>query len=298
MIKNKRVKIIGIICAILIGVFTINFIRVNADSGFDSSWDFGGSDWGGSSDWGSSDWGGSSWDYTPSGHNSHYSGDPISLVVVVLIIFICYLVIEGVKKGRQIQATGDYYSILGENPGAIREIKERMPDFDKEAFYKDTYEKYVKIQKAWMNFDYDELRKHLTDELYNTYKSQLKTLSIKKQKNIMEGFELNKYVIEAFHESEKEFTIKTSLRVKQFDYLVDQNNKLLRGTKRRRLVMTYELTFVKSKGTKSNKCPNCGASLSSTSTSNYCPYCKSTIVSDTHDWVLSKKEAKSQRLED
>ena len=58
--------------------------------------------------------------------------------------------------------------------------------------------------------------------------------------------------------------------------------------------MEYELTFIKSISDKDNKCPNCNASLPNTN-SNYCTYCGSKIVSDSHDWILSKKEAIKQR---
>ena len=52
-----------------------------------------------------------------------------------------------------------------------------------------------------MEFDYDTLRKYLSDELFNTYKSQLKVLSAKKQRNIMHDFEKHNIDITAFNKT-------------------------------------------------------------------------------------------------
>jgi Zn finger protein HypA/HybF involved in hydrogenase expression len=112
----------------------------------------------------------------------------------------------------------------------------------------------------------------------------------------MHDFSLVSNNIKSFSESEKEYTIKTILCVKFYDYVVDNEGKVIRGLKNRRIQMNYELTFVKSKSNKANKCPNCNAPLDSVS-SSICPYCRSTIVSDYHDFVLSKKEVINQFLE-
>ena len=147
-----------------------------------------------------------------------------------------------------------------------------------------------------MNIDYNKLQQLLTNELYNTYKSQLKSLEIKHQKNIMDSFELVENRIVSYDYKNNELTLKTYLKVKFYDYVVDKNNKVLRGNKNRRIVMTYNLTFIKSLGKVEDTCPNCGASLEGNATNN-CPYCKSIIVVDAHDWVLSKKQAINQTIE-
>lgn len=301
---KKKFNIILIIIIILFGltlmlsnVSTQNMKALRIDSGFDSDWDFGGSDWGGS-DWGDSDWSSSSWDYDYSSHNySSSSGNrgtsdgKYFLILLIIIILVYAPNIASLFRRRKVVDTP-----LVENEYAVNNIMKELPDFNKDEFYYMVYHHFVDVQEAWMNFDYDKLRSLLTDELFNTYKSQLKTLSIKKQKNIMTDFEKVDIVINRFQVSEKEYAFTTTLRVKFYDYLVDQNNKVLRGKKNERMVMTYNLTFVKSKSDKQNNCPNCGASLDNVA-SNVCPYCNSVIVSNTHGYVLSKKEAISQRVE-
>ena len=59
-------------------------------------------------------------------------------------------------------------------------LKEILPDFDENEFRQKAYDIYQKVQVAWMNFDYDSMRKYVTDEMFNMYKSQLTTLKVKK----------------------------------------------------------------------------------------------------------------------
>ena len=171
-----------------------------------------------------------------------------------------------------------------------------IPGFNKEAFLKSTYDIYVKVQNAWSEFKYDELRNLLTDELYNTYKTELEALSAKGQKNVMHDFELVANNIVGFEESESNYTIDTALKVKFYDYVVDQENKVLRGNDKRRVVMTYYLTFIKSKTNKENTCLNCGAPLENVN-SSVCPHCNSTIIGPSYDFILSKKKATNQSME-
>lgn len=289
--KNKSSIILTILLTLLIGLLGFNYFKVKADSGWDSSYD---SSWDSGSDWGSSwdsDWGSSSsWD-NDYGSSTHYrrsnsgGGGFILLIIIVVIIIII------ASKNKKTVPTTTYNTVDSDT-----EVDVPIPGFNKEEFLKMTYDNFVRIQNGWMNFDYEELKKLLTNELYNTYRAQLLPLNAKHQKNIMSDFTLVSNKIVGFNESEKEYTVTTKLIVKFYDYVVDENNKVLRGTKGRRLVNTYLLTFIKSKETKDNKCINCGHPLENVN-SSVCPYCNSTIIGPTHDFILSKKSCINQRFE-
>lgn len=67
---------------------------------------------------------------------------------------------------------------------AIDDKLKEISNFDKEQFLNQCLENFIKLQKAWSDFDYNEMRMLLSDEIYNNYVSLLTTLSLKKQKNI------------------------------------------------------------------------------------------------------------------
>ena len=287
----KKKSIIIFLLIVIISILSINLITIKADSGWDSSYD---SDWDSGSSW---DWdSGSSWDWD-SGSSRSSSGssfDPVAFIIFIVVIIIIFSSLKSTNnKNNNINK---YNQVIPSSEGVVNLIKKQIPNFDEQQFLNDTYQVYLDVQKAWMNFDYDKLKGLLTDELYNTYHSQLKALNAKKQKNIMDGFHLNNHRIASFNNSNKELTIKTYLSVAFYDYVVDKNENVVRGNKYRKIVMTYELTFIRSVTQGENKCPNCRAPLSD-SASNYCEYCRSTIVSSNHKWVLSKKQAINQNWE-
>ena len=305
---KKSTIFLTIILSIL-GLIFLSSLFVNADSGwdvdYDSGWD---SDWGSSSwdsDWGSSswdsDWDDYDWDYSSS-NNSSYSGFPSGVVAIVVfqlfVVLIIIAIISDVKK--QSNLTRASYRTFNENIYndkhlvAMLKIKEEINDFNEKEFNDLVYDKYIKIQNAWSEFNLDELKDQLTDELYNTYNSQLKVLKAKKEKNIMTDFERQKVSIIDFQRTNKEYTVKVLLKAKFYDYIINQHDVVLRGKKDIKVEMTYILTFVRKQIIEDNKCPNCGAPLNN-KYSNKCPYCKSNLVSDNYDWTLSKKEAINQR---
>ena len=144
-----------------------------------------------------------------------------------------------------------------------------------------------------MNFDYDNLKKYTTDELYNTYKSQLVALGVKKQKNIMKDFVLKDFEITNMETNSNIISLTVRMIIECFDYVVDENNITLRGNSHKKVRYDYEMIFIKGMSKNKNKCPNCNAPLEE-SNRNECPYCNSVIISKNYNWVLSKKRVISQ----
>ena len=254
---------------------------IKADSGFDSSWDSGSSDWGRSSDWDSS-----SWDSSDS--DGDLSGSGMLAVIVITVIVI--IVISIICSKKEVKLTEiDSYSKLSDD-----EIHEYISDLDIEKFNNKVFDNYKKIQEAWSNFDIDTIRNLVSDEIYNMYSMQLDTLKVKSQKNIMSDITyVNNYITNIIVDNDTE-TIETILKVSCFDYLVDDKNNVVRGNKNIKLHYTYKLTFTrKIDKTNLKYCPNCGAELSINS-SGVCDYCKSTIINNETDWIMTKKEMLKQ----
>ena len=290
--KHRSVFIVVILfCLAILASFykdykPVNISSLSADSGFDSDFD---SDWG--SDW-DSDWGSTDWDSDYGYSSSTHSSNP-SLSLFIFFVFIMILIMT-IKNDIRKNDPSD--PPIYENEAAIQNAISNIPGFNKEAFYNFVYNNYVEIQNAWMNFDYNKLRELLTDELFNTYKTQLKTLAFKNQVNIMNGFSRDAVALIDYSQSQNEINLKVRMRVRLYDYLATKKGNYLKGHNRKRIVITYDLTYVKSIKNKKNFCPNCGASLKNVA-SNVCPYCNSVIVSTSHDYLLSKKEAIKQREE-
>ena len=288
----KKKRIIGIILIVLLGVFSINYAVVRADSGFDSSFGgggFGGGGFGGGG-FGGGDFGGSSWGGSSSGSDDSFTSLDFYLIILVIVIILIMSVMEGGSNkdyAYKISIPDRYRQM---NIEAMKKFNKYFPDEDINEYYESLYKLFEIIQNAWTKFDYDTLRDVLTDELYNSYRMQLKTLKRKKQINQMSDFiPIEAVLFDLIENDDKTYSFKFALRYAFFDYLTTEEGKLISGDKKTRIDILYEITLVGTPNAKLNFCPNCGAKLDE-SASNVCPYCNSTIVSNQHKLVMSKKE--------
>lgn len=287
MNKLKKVTIyLVLFLTLIVGANTIKITKVDADSGFDSSYDSGGSSWSGSSDsWDSS----SSWD---SSDSSSGSGEPVSFTsfMIVVVIFIVVFVIANEISKRKTEEK----QIIKSKDMDLDLISKIDPNLNLYEFKNEAFNIYKDVQEAWMNLYDGKIRTLTTDELYNMYSMQLDTLRVKNEKNIMKEINL---VTASLTNLKIENNIETAtviMTVNCYDYIVDSQNKVVRGNDKNKIEITYELTYIKSVGEKVNKCPNCGAEINDDN-STTCEYCRAIITRNTSKWVLSKKQSLNQR---
>lgn len=274
-----------LILLLVITPFSISMVR--ADSGWDTDYDSGGSSYDSGSSWSSSDYGSSS------GSGGSMSGTEAMITLIIFVIIILLVIVLSRKSGKtNTIITNPNVNYIGNyNDVSEDKIINIIPDMTLSKLKTMAYHKFIDIQKAWMEFDYDKLRELCTDELYNSYISQLDVLKLKNGKNIMSDFIVNgTRVIDVVEEDDK-VTVKVFMNVSFFDYVINTtNNQVTRGNKNVKVINNYIMTFVRSKNVSSQmvNCPNCGAD-NQIVTSGKCEYCGSTLVADANDFVLSKK---------
>lgn len=277
--KPKKCILITILLISILNIITV----VKADSGWDFSYDSGSDTT-------------SSWDYSGSDYSisSSSSGDLSSigpLGTLAIIIAVMAIIVIASKKSKislRVSTSKNYHELTEE------EIKNKDQTLKKEELLKEAFNIYKEVQIAWMNFDFETLRDNLTDELYNMYNSQLKTLKIKNQKNIMKDIKLNEIKIIDININNKTEEIKLYLNVSQYDYIVDKNSKVLRGNANLKNNVSYIITLVRYLEEEvQDKCPNCGAPVAIKS-GGVCPYCDTTILNKTNKFIMSKKECVAQ----
>ncbi|MBQ4030209.1 MAG: zinc-ribbon domain-containing transport protein [Bacilli bacterium] len=305
---------------ILIFLFFLLFITIidygnNTDLRTDSGWDSGYSGGGGGSSWGGGG-GGSSWSSSgrsgSSGYSS-YSYDPKYEAYGFAIMGIAFLVVmmiaiaksltnteEEEEKSKKIskyeEFMSNYDNIMEslENNTAVDiveddDVRRILPKETMESLVKKLVDKFIAIQNAWMDFDYDALRSLCSDELFNTYKAQLDALKIKNGKNIMSDYNPLYAKITSLKEENGFIIIKMFLKIAFYDYVIDtRTEKVIRGHKHYRFKNMYRLEYIIGADNKEQKCPNCGAKIVNV-TSGKCKYCGSVLVTKPKDYVLNKK---------
>ena len=282
---KKRVLIISLI-VIICSIFAFGIKKTRADSGWDSSYDSSSSsssDWGSSSSWSSSDW-----DSSSSSGSELSSGDVGIIIIIIIVIVFVALCNSNAPVSKELSLIKNRFKDVDD------ETLEKY-GINREEFLDMAYDKYIRIQKSWMYFDYETLKDLVTDELYNTYYAQLEALKVKKQQNIMEDFDyVNSQIIDVKEENNT-LTVSIYLNVKMYDYVINEKNKVLRGSKQRKIDIEYKISFVKPlKNKKLTNCPNCGGELTS-KTREKCEHCDTIIVRNSDEFVMSKKTNIGQR---
>lgn len=273
---KKKFK--SLICILLCAFAILTTLNVKADSGWDSSYDSGGSSWSSSDSWSSS-----------SDYSSSYSGDVDGgdVVFLVLAIFVFAIIIIAFgSKGTKTSTSSYHYNDI-----SLEDLQKYLPGKTLEQVKKDVFARFVNIQDAWMNFDYDALREYCTDELYNTYVSQLETLKLKNGQNIMSDYQNLDMKITNITSENNVVSLTAYAEIRFHDYVINmKTNEVIRGSKDRLMTNHYLMTFVIKKGdAKSIKnCPSCGAPFEHNA-SGICEYCGSTIIKEADELVLSKK---------
>lgn len=301
---NMKNKITFLIIAILLVVgITICFKPAWSDSGWDTGYS---SDSGGYSSGGYSGGGYSGGDYSSSDYsssydrssrssynsNGNYDGSKVmmtfirGLFIFIFVMMIIILVVSNannISNARNDTRYKEHYFDMD-----IHKLQEIFPDETYETLKAMAYQKFIDIQNAWMNFDYDNLKLNCSDELYNTYHEQLEVLKAKNQQNIMTDFEeINTRIIDAY-ESDDYKTIEIYLAVSFYDYVEDEKKKIVNGSDVYKIVNHYVLTFIRTANSEIKNCPKCGAPLEDIKAKR-CSYCRSKIAIPSKDFVLTKK---------
>ena len=162
-----------------------------------------------------------------------------------------------------------------------------------EEFMNEIYDSFVKVQYAFMQFNYDALEKLLNDKLFDKYKKELKDLNTKKHKKIMKSFNKEDVSIVSTDINNDILTVKAKLKVNFIGYTLNEKSEVIDGVKGKKVSKTFELSLSKllKEDKKITKCPHCGNKLEKDI--KRCPNCENDVVSDKNEWIFkSIKEIK------
>ena len=152
------------------------------------------------------------------------------------------------------------------------------------------FNRYIKIKEAYSDFDFGLLTNMCSKEQYILYKNNLEMLKELRQKNIFSGFNLNDAKVYYVKDSKDSLYVSIVVKMEYYDYIVDDYNKVISGSKDELKEVMCELSFRKDiQGKVYKECPNCGASLNNENLEK-CSYCDTLLNFNIGEWVLSKEK--------
>ena len=177
----------------------------------------------------------------------------------------------------------------------IDEVKKVIPNINKKEFFDMASGMYVKLQEAWMNFDYETIRSLTTDDLYNSYKTMLESLERKNQKNIIENIKIYSCIFTSVKNENGKYSIDAKFDITLTDYIVNKGFTTIARGQNTKINIECVVTYVSTQKKSENKCPACGAPISKKNQSDKCKFCGNTIVKDKYSWLIAKKKVTKQK---
>lgn len=126
-------------------------------------------------------------------------------------------------------------------------IKEYFPGYTRERLEEKVKNTIYKILNAYTNYDYDTLNKMCTEELFDKYKIQLDKLKNKNKKNIFSDFEEETIDINNIYESNGTVTLEIWYSSKYYNYIINKNNRVIKGSKKEKYSDSFSMKFIVTK---------------------------------------------------
>lgn len=176
----------------------------------------------------------------------------------------------------------------------IKELIQKDNTFNESEFISKADNIFIMILSGIMTENIEKVKHKLSHELYKKYEDYIKTLKIKNQRQMYGDPNIKQTKIEEIIEEENEYIIKVLLVSRYMNYIINkETKKIITGNNGERIEIHNHLTFVKSKQAKEEsiikKCPNCGASMNTSST-GICEFCHGTYDTFSYDWILTNIE--------
>ena len=127
----------------------------------------------------------------------------------------------------------------------IKKVEEMDKCFNVETVNNEVFELYKEVQITWMNFDLKNLKELVSKEMFDKYKEQLEKLKQVNQKNMMEKIEFKSNKIVGVYIDNNNETIECEMKIDCFDYIIDNEEKVIKGKKDKYNSYTYKLVVTK-----------------------------------------------------
>lgn len=217
-----------------------------------------------------------------------FIGGIIVLVIVIIVSIIMIMNLSG--KESQFMEVSDRY------------LKDIGKSYTKNDFANQIYELYRDVIEGVQKENYEFLRDVLSDEIYNGYLMGIKISKEHQVKNIVSDMKpVFARLVSLVVKDDMEIA-KVWLRVSYIEYALDttplteeqqkvvKGDRIVGGSKTRRLEKEYMITLVKAHTPKESvACPACGF-VSKVIVRNHCIRCGTTIVNRRFHWVIIAKE--------
>lgn len=158
----------------------------------------------------------------------------ILIIGMILILIITTIISRTRAKKKKIQ-------IINDNK-KNDELLISQDIENKEQIQNLAFTKLKELKIAKMNNDFETIKKITTNEIYDLYNRQIKTLEENKQKNIVQDI---KY-LQSYITNINDNIINLRMVIECYDFVIDNKNRTIKGKDNKKVMQTYEIEIINS----------------------------------------------------
>jgi len=268
-------------------------IVLPASDAFSRAGGGGGGHSGGSHGGGGGFHGGGSYHGSSGGGGSDVS--PAAVIVIYIFVIILVIVISNATKKQNMS---NNFPKLGPKPldkvAGYTDFLKNNPEFNADEFYAKVKKAFTEVQIAWGKGDIQSVRRFISDGVYQRFNTQLKMMSILKQKDSISDIAIQEVFIDRSETDGAYDILHAGIRAVMSDQFVCATMPELNSPGGYE-GFTEFWSFIRKRGKEkkdiyaTNNCPNCSAALpSDMGDSGKCRYCGAFVNSGEYDWVLAE----------
>ncbi len=164
------------------------------------------------------------------------------------------------------------------------------PSFSESMFKTKVDNTFIMLFTSVMTKSMDNVKHMLSENVFNEYDSYVKELENNNQTQMYDMLNVAETEILDVEITDSLIKIYVSLTSKAYDYVMDENGKIIKGQDQTREVKRHNLVFTKKVNFKNHKdvrkCPGCGASIDA-NLSGKCEYCDTIYNAVDYDYILT-----------
>lgn len=215
----------------------------------------------------------------------------VGFIILSIIIIVCVFILVRLSKeeNHYMEVSNKYLKNIGKN-------------YTKDEFASWAFNFYHQIVLGVQYENYEYLRDVLADQIYNNYLLSVKNAKSRNVKNVVDEMRpIFSKLVSLVVKDDLEIA-KVWMKVSYVEYTLDvspileenkdsiQQEKIVAGSKDRRLEKEYMITLVKGRTEKESvACPNCGF-ITNIVSQNNCSKCGVNVVNRRYHWVMIGKE--------